>query len=275
MVTLQGFADTADATSATRPSVTTPETAYLAGLPLQAGRHYALIVPCRFDGSPWRGVVALIDMIDAPVDSGDRVGGSLGRPPATGPSTLPAAERTLRRATDTLRTAKDPRASLLFLATATRATIAADATLVADAPMLDRLRTQVLQFTKDHDAADATALGWHLDRAAVLTLCDAAQAGTLAPELAAVLVLHGGEIGRHADAMAEAVKGVGSAADLNARLVGENTIALEDNSAATRVRAYDWLKAQGRAPADYDPLGDARERRAAINRAISTTQGTR
>lgn len=278
-VALEGFRDAVDIDEdapATRPSiVTTPETAYLAGLPLSPGRRFALMLPSRFDTSPWRGIVAFIDVVDPPADATDLADAQFGRPSATQPATQPAVERTLMRAVDALRTTVDPRASLLYLATATRATIAADTILIAERPLLDRLRSELLQYTKEHAAADAAALGWHLDRSAVLVLCDLQQANTLAPELATVLTVHGGEVGRHADAMADAAKSVGSAADLKARLVGENTIALEDNAPAARVRAFDWLKGQGRAPEGYDPLADARARRAAINQSISTTQGTR
>ena len=279
-VTLEGFRDTPvanDDAPATRPSITTtPETAYLDGLRLDAGRRYAMAFPCRLGNTPWRGIVALIDIVPPPDDTEELADVQFGRPSATQPATQASVERTLMRAVDALRTTADPRPPLLFLATATRAAIAADAILIADRPLLDRLRSELLQYTKVHDAAaDAVALGWQLDRSAVLALCDAQQAGTGPPELAAVLTVHGGEVGRHADAMADAAKNVGSAADLKARLIGENTIALEDNSPAARVRAFDWLKGQGRAPQGYDPLADAHARRAAINQSISTTQGTR
>jgi hypothetical protein len=54
--------------------------------------------------------------------------------------------------------------------------------------------------------------------------------------------------------------------DLYARIIAEQQIALEDNSPAVRVRAYDWLNERGAGPADYNPLGPARERRAAIDK---------
>jgi hypothetical protein len=45
---------------------------------------------------------------------------------------------------------------------------------------------------------------------------------------------------------------------------------LEDSSPASRVRAFDWLTARGRAPAGYDPLGTPRQRRAALEHGLST-----
>ena len=38
------------------------------------------------------------------------------------------------------------------------------------------------------------------------------------------------------------------------RLLAENTIALEDHSAAVRVRAFDWLQVRKAAPSAFDPL---------------------
>ena len=44
---------------------------------------------------------------------------------------------------------------------------------------------------------------------------------------------------------------------------------LEDSSPAARVRAYDWLKAHARQPTGYDPLGEAHQRSAAIEKALN------
>jgi len=56
---------------------------------------------------------------------------------------------------------------------------------------------------------------------------------------------------------------------LDARVIAENLIYLEDASPASRVRAYDWLQSRGRAPAGFDPLGTPRERRDALEKARS------
>ena len=47
-------------------------------------------------------------------------------------------------------------------------------------------------------------------------------------------------------------------------MIVENRIYLEDNSPASRVRAYDWLKARGAAPKGFDPLANPRDRREAL-----------
>jgi hypothetical protein len=62
---------------------------------------------------------------------------------------------------------------------------------------------------------------------------------------------------------------MGTRAEFENRIMAENIIFLEDNSPASRVRAYDWLKARGKAPAGFDPLGPARERRIALDKAAN------
>jgi hypothetical protein len=48
----------------------------------------------------------------------------------------------------------------------------------------------------------------------------------------------------------------------------ENLAALDDRSAAVRVRAHDWLGTHGGALPDFDPLGPAKERRAVLRRCL-------
>jgi hypothetical protein len=64
------------------------------------------------------------------------------------------------------------------------------------------------------------------------------------------------------------LRAANSRASLDARLVSENLIYLEDSSPSARVRANDWLAARGRAPAGFDPLGPPRQRREALERAL-------
>ena len=93
-------------------------------------------------------------------------------------------------------------------------------------------------------------------------------------ELSAILTLHAGEAGRHAGALDEAIRTSATREQFNLRLIAENYIYLEDSSPASRVRAFDWLFAQGRSPAGYDPLGPAKDRRAALERALNPTPAT-
>lgn len=48
----------------------------------------------------------------------------------------------------------------------------------------------------------------------------------------------------------------------------ENLAALDDRSAAVRVRAHDWLATHGGALPGFDPLGPAKERRAVLRRCL-------
>jgi hypothetical protein len=91
----------------------------------------------------------------------------------------------------------------------------------------------------------------------------------LSQELAGVLTTFAGEAGRHAASVEEIVKNVPDRPSLQTRLVAENMIYLEESSPAARVRAYDWLRSQKRAPANFDPLASPRARRDALEKAMT------
>jgi hypothetical protein len=52
---------------------------------------------------------------------------------------------------------------------------------------------------------------------------------------------------------------------IHTRLVALNEMYLSHNDPTARVRAFDWLRARGIAPAGYDPLGPSKERRKALD----------
>jgi hypothetical protein len=187
-----------------------------------------------------------------------------GRP--TGPTGDAAVVRT---ALSALAGPKSIRPALLILAGVSRARIASDLVLVADDAQIGALADEVRRFAAEGAGPSLADLQWFLDRYAVLAMCTSAEKGSLPPELQSVLALHAGEVARRPDAVLELLKQAGNSDALAQRLVAENLIALEDNSPGARVRAYDWLNAQGRAPAGFDPLGDAKTRRAAIDRSIN------
>lgn len=165
------------------------------------------------------------------------------------------------------------RASLVFLGDQTGAQILPDLALVADDDVLARLVTQVGDLSA---TSDTQALGWRLDLAALELLRDMQANARFPRELAAVLLAHTGEAGRHASSMAEILSGLSSRAELQRRLVAENAQYLEDSSPASRIRAYDWLSARQKAPSGYDPLSPPRQRREALEKALqpSTAGGT-
>jgi len=86
----------------------------------------------------------------------------------------------------------------------------------------------------------------------------------LPDELRAVLLRRGGVVATDAGAMEALAKSAGGLEEMQALLLDENRIALESASAATRVRAFDWLTARGLAPAGYEPLAPSAERRKAL-----------
>jgi len=77
-------------------------------------------------------------------------------------------------------------------------------------------------------------------------------------------VRRAGELGRYPDMVLEVLAASTAPADLEQRFLAENLIFLEDAHPAARVRAYDWLRARGAAPAGYDPLATREERRSAL-----------
>jgi hypothetical protein len=165
------------------------------------------------------------------------------------------------------------RAALIYLATQTGAPICQDAALIADDAALARLAGAIAAATAAGGAATApsdssvAALAWILDSSTVHLLAALQAEKKLTPELNAVLLRQTGEVGRHDGSIDDIIKAAASAVDLKNRLIAENTIYLEDSSPSSRVRAYDWLAAQGRAPEGYDPLGPPRDRRNALERA--------
>jgi hypothetical protein len=145
--------------------------------------------------------------------------------------------------------------------------------MVADDGLLKELATETREFASI-DAVPPTAdLQWFFDRTALRMMCEAAGQEKLSPELQSVLAIHAGDVARRPDSILELVKQAGGSEALAQRLVAENLIALEDSSAAARVRAFDWLNVRGKAPAGFDPLADAKSRRAAIDRAVAAQGG--
>ena len=268
---LATFAISIASTGASPADASGPETAYVERQPLAEGTPYLLVVPSSVAG-PWTAIAAYITVKPAAAADPAAIAAwrAAGATSTTVPTTQFVEQLNLRRALDALAAGGDPRSALIYLAAATNAHIAGDVALVADATLLGKMRDAV----KDTPATSPEVVSWALDRTTLLTLADAGSKAPLPPEMVAALAVYTGEVGRHPDTLAEITNAVGSAADLQSRLVGENFIALEDNAASARVRAFDWLKAQNKAPADYDPLGPVRARRAAINKAIAVPGAT-
>ncbi|MFN8826549.1 MAG: hypothetical protein ACK501_16395 [Planctomycetota bacterium] len=79
------------------------------------------------------------------------------------------------------------------------------------------------------------------------------------------------QLGARCDDTAELRRMLQQSADGDAfarALRDENLAALDDRSAAVRVRAHDWLTTHGGALEGFDPLGPAKERRAVLRRSL-------
>lgn len=155
------------------------------------------------------------------------------------------------------------RSALVFLADRCGAPLALDVALVAQEAELDELARRIR--ARAADPGDRLATGWKIESAAWEFLGNRATDTPLAPELSGILARHGGEAARLAGGVEDLLRGCDSVETLRARLVEENRILLQDASPASRVRAYDWLVACGRAPDGYDPLAPLAERRAALD----------
>jgi hypothetical protein len=246
------------------------------------GATAAFVVPLRMAGGAAEAVAAIVRVRPSPsaqdadevyAESMREVAQSIERERAQAhvvPRGLDDAQ-SYRAALDALAYPANRRRSMAYLADQTGAPICLDVALVADDAALEELSSHIREATAAPQATgDRAALGWALDRAALALLAARSGAERAPPELAAVLVAHAGEAGRHAGSMEEVQGSAATRQDLEARLVAENYVFLEDNSPASRVRAYDWLLARGRAPEGYDPLASNRERRDALERALAS-----
>lgn len=219
-------------------------------------------------GSAWDG--ARPGLAEARVRGLDDIERSLARAGEASAALDPQAafELERRRALEALERDRLQRSALLFLAGATDAEPTAEVALVVSDPtladLLVALRDGLAQLPTAPESADD--FGWFLERVTYRWLARRAldPAVGLEPELHAALLRHAGELGRYPDLVLETVARCSGQADLRLRIQQENQVFLEDSHPAARVRAYDWLKARGLAPADYDPLGTLEQRRRAI-----------
>ncbi len=239
---------------------------------------FALLIPIRFAESQSSAVAALIE-ISAPsgdaayqqtlshtLDDLKKSTRSAGLEPnavKVDPPDWPG----LSSALDSLKWSDRQRAGLAFLAGQTGAGIAEDVALSADATVVSELADAVRKAISPDPAKDRKSVGWVLDRTTLQMLAQLQAGNKIPPELAAILAIHAGEAGRSSDTLREVMAGASSEQDLQNRLATENYIFLQDSSPAARVRALDWLRTRGLAPAGFDPLGAARDRRAALEKA--------
>jgi hypothetical protein len=280
------------------PAVFGRELAIIERPPLGASEGLSFFVPMRFEGSDAGSIVATVEITPGSADpkhaelvaqGAIELRQSIEAAAKRSDTAViaPSAWSSLDVAIGGLARENRRRASLVFLAGETRARLCEDAALVADASSLAALvgvLSKELNPPASTQPATAPAsasasmpvrhptsddIGWLLDRVTFITLGKMLGDAKIPPELASVLMTYAGEAGRHAASVEEVRRGMSTRAEFENRLMAENIIFLEDNSPASRVRAYDWLKAREKAPAGFDPLGPARERRIALDKAAN------
>jgi hypothetical protein len=161
------------------------------------------------------------------------------------------------------------RATLAFLARGSGAPLTESLALTAADDLLARFIADVLRDAGGAESLSQVgpALGWRLESAAFRVLARWTLSDDITTDLAALLVRHAGESARYPDELERLVASSRDLTSLHDQFVDDNRHALEDIRPASRVRAFDWLAAQGLAPKGYDPLGPAAERHAALLRA--------
>jgi hypothetical protein len=191
---------------------------------------------------------------------------------ATARDELAGQER--ERALSALARSSDRRASLLFLAQGSGAEFAADFALaVDDATLADVVRALDPQSPSSRAlASQGASLGFVIERTAYARAVAVHEEAQPSLALRGILARHTGVVARSPGLMEEILSACRDLAALRARLVEENRDALEDGDPVQRVRGFDWLAARSLAPAGYDPLAPATERRKALTRAEEAAQ---
>ncbi len=255
------------------------ETALIDVVGFADGFQFVVAAPYDNPGTPWTVIAAVTTVNTESIDpvAVEKLRADLkqaSEDAKAGLTRSPLSEApTLHSALAALRTPDSVRPAMLLLTSLSNARIAGDMALVADDGQMAKLADETLRFAKASAVLPIADLRWFLDRYAVQSMCEAAEKNASSPELQSVLALYAGDVARRPDAIVELLKQVGNSDALAERLVAENLIALEDNSPAARARAYDWLVARNKAPANFDPFADAKLRRAAIDKAINAHGG--
>ncbi len=157
------------------------------------------------------------------------------------------------------------RPALLALAQPLLATRCIDVLLIADERALIAV-TQTLASVQPM-AADVS---WQFERALWLALLPRQQRDELTPALRAAVGRHLGALANDATALQFTLTVANSTAAFLTAVHAANVAALADRHPADRVRAHDWLRANGGSVRDYDPLADRSERRAALRQHATT-----
>ncbi|MEQ8767646.1 MAG: hypothetical protein RL885_27330 [Planctomycetota bacterium] len=161
------------------------------------------------------------------------------------------------------------RETLVYIAANTGASLARDLCLLAPDALLEPLAEGLRKLPAEQLGGSMGRLGWHLEQLAMQALIEVAETDAWEPQYDAILVRRLGAAGRDISAIGELMANAKGLETFQRDVIDENWLRLESSSPADRMRAYDWLKRLGQAPADYDPLSDRAARRAALRAAMT------
>ena len=185
-------------------------------------------------------------------------------PPSSAPASASGGAGT-SRAVNALGAPATQRLALLGLAGETGAPLALDVATSAPDGLVAAVASRALGDLRAAGEPRGAALGFCLERAAVLELARQADEDPGVDASVHPLLLRAtGGLALRPSALAAAAEVATDAAAWATSLLTENLALLEDGDAATRVRAAEWLAARGALPAGYDPLAPGRARRAAL-----------
>lgn len=170
------------------------------------------------------------------------------------------------KAIDALSDSRTRRAAIVELGGGSLAPLVTELALMGGDEILDRLSGRLIADTAELQslAGDPDVLAWRLEREAILLFTQASLDDDLPAEYEALLLRYTGEAGRYPGTIEDALTDAKSLDEFYSRIFQENYIALEDSRPSGRIRAFDWLAANGIAIPDFDPLGSSRDRRAAL-----------
>ena len=230
-------------------------------------------IPFRFEGSPGESVAAIIEAAEGPPGTPppEEKGSSAPWPSAVRIEPTAATGEAPDPAIAALSSTFHRRRALLFLARAGGSRFAEDIVLSSDETALARIAAKVIEGAGDGKGGVRPRaeidLGWLAESGCLEAAAALLAEGKLPEGLKAILSIHAGEAGRDPSVLIEILRSASGRDDLARRILEENRIALEDPSPAARLRAFDWLGARGAAPAGFDPLAPAAERKAALEKA--------
>lgn len=156
------------------------------------------------------------------------------------------------------------RGALAWLAGHVNARATLDLALSDRAALVDSVAARAKSLLPAAYQPTLAELLWVLEEASLSVLADHMELPEPDAVAEAMLLRHSGEVGRNAPLLLGLLEAAANHADLQRRLVDENLLFLDDNSPASRVRAFDWLLSHGPVPAGYEPLAPRADRRKAL-----------